>query len=151
MNEEQTNPEKDVNSIKIKPFPGPIHQSHKHAWPTWYPHVVGCARDSGPGIAGHAGLIISAAEYHRRFHVVFQAKVLPAPLEGEFHENDRIAHAQQTAEYLKEERFIKLFRNKLLMAVDDEAQTACGTGEMLADMHPRDLLGRLEGLFGRVS
>ena len=76
---------------------------------------------------------------------------MPEPLEGEVHEHVRIAHTQQIADFNKEERFIKVFRNKLLMAVDDEAQSACGTGEMLAEMHPRELLLRLEGLFGRVS
>ena len=151
MNNNETNPDKDVNSIKIKPFPGPTHQSHKHAWPTWFPHVVGCARDSGPGIAGHAGLIISAAEYTRRFNGVFQAKVLPNDLAHDADAALIAIHTRETAEYLKEERFVKLFRNKLLMAIDEEAQTACGTGEMLADMDPRELLGRLEGLFGRVS
>ena len=69
MNNNETSLDKDVNAIKIKPFPGPMHQSHKNAWPTWYP--VGCVRDSGPGMAGHAGLIISAAEYQRRFHIAF--------------------------------------------------------------------------------
>ena len=57
-----------------------MHQSHKHAWLTWWPHVVGCARDSGPGIAGHAGLILSAAEYTRRFHNAFQARIMPQEL-----------------------------------------------------------------------
>ncbi len=102
-------------------------------------------------IAGHAGLIISAAEYTRRFHSVFQAKVLPQALAHRANEAERMAHAQDTADYLKEERFVKLFRNKLISAVDEEAQTACGSGEMLADMHPRELIARLEGLFGRVS
>jgi hypothetical protein len=151
MMNNETSPDKDVNSIKIKPFPGPVHQSHKHAWPTWHPHVIGCARDSGPGIAGHAGLILSAAEYQRRFALVFQAKVMPGALALDADADVRAAHLLETADYLKEERFVKLFRNKLLMAIDEEAQTACGTGEMLADMHPRDLLGLLEGLFGRVS
>ena len=151
MNISETSPDKDVNAIKIKAFPGLMHQSHKHAWPTWYPHVIGCARDSGPGIAGHAGLIISAQEYQRRFNLVFQAKVLPNDLAHNATDAEIAVHARQTADYLKEERFVKLFRNKLLMAIDEEAQTACGTGEMLADMEPRDLLTRLEGLFGRVS
>ena len=144
------NVDKDISSINIKPFPGPTHQSHKHAWPTWWPHVVGCARDSGPGIAGHAGLILSAAEYTRRFHNAFQARIMPQELGHGANEAERANHAQETAEYLKEERFVKLFRNKLITAVDEEAQTACGTGEMLADMHPRELLDRLGLLFGRV-
>ena len=147
MNNNETSLDKDVNAIKIKPFPGPAHESHKHAWPTWFPHVVGCARDSGPGIAGHAGLIISAQEYQRRFGVAFQAKVLPLDLAHDADAAQIAIHTRETADYLKEERFIKLFRNKLLMAIDEQAQTACGTGEMLADMAPRDLLARLEGLF----
>ena len=96
MNEE-TNTDKDVTSIKIKPFPGTLHQSHKHAWPTWYPHVVGCARDSGPGFAGHAGLIISAAEYNRRFGVAFQAKVMPEDLAPNAEKAARTIHAKETA------------------------------------------------------
>ena len=108
-------------------------------------------KDSGPGMAGHASLIISAAEYQRRFHAVFQARELPPDLAHDANAAEIAIHARETADYLKEERFVKLFCNKLLLAIDEEAQTACGTGEMLADMTPRDLLGRLEGLFGRVA
>ena len=125
----ETSTYKDINSINIKPFPGPVHQSHKHAWPTWHPHVIGCARDSGPGIAGHAGLVLSAAEYARRFGIAFQAKLMPGALAFGADPDARAQHALETADYLKEERFVKLFRNKLLLAIDEEAQTACGTGE----------------------
>ena len=100
---------KDMSSIKIKPFPGPNFQNHKQAFPTWSPHLIGAARDAGPWLQGHVGLVISAANYLATYGVDFN----PAPDPGAANPNANPAEVAtyQLAlrTYNREQRFVKLF------------------------------------------
>jgi hypothetical protein len=142
---------KDMSSIKIRPFPGPSFQNHKQAFPTWSPHLIGAARDAGPGEQGHVGLVISAAS----FQATYGAAFAPAPDPGAADPNATPANAaiHQLAlrTYNREQRFVKPFRNKMNNAIDEAAQITLGTPEELAMMHPRDILAGLERHYGTVS
>jgi hypothetical protein len=142
---------KDISSIKIKPFPGPSFQNHKQAFPTWSPHIIGAARDAGPGVAGHVGLLISAENYIATYHAAFAPAVDPGILDVNADAGSVAIFQLASRAYNREQRFVKLFRNKMINAIDEAAQITLGTPEELAMMHPRDILAGLERHYGTVS
>ena len=149
--DEHNEDSKDISSIKIKPFPGTTFQNHKQAFPTWSPHIIGAARDSGPGVAGHIGLLISAENYLAAYNVAFAPAQEPGILDPNANAAEIITHHQALRTYNREQRFVKLFRNKMINAIDEAAQITLGTPEELAIMHPRDILAGLERHYGTVS
>lgn len=147
MNDE-LNSEKDVLSIKIPTFPGPNFPSNpKAAFPTWSAQLIGAAMDAGPGATGHAGLVLTAEAFHERFGHDFAPRLDPGT-EPRPNTSDWKA---QFAAFNREQRFIKLFRNKMMNAIDLVAQTMVGTPDELITMHPRAILSSLISHYGTVS
>ena len=131
-----TNVEKETLQIRLKPFPGLAFPSPKHAWPSWSPHTLGCAIDSGNGPRGLIGYLLSPAAYLARFGDAFVAREAPVdPGAGAAREVQR-AHLNATAEYNKEQRVMKLFRNKLINCLDHDVTISVGTGEQLMTSTP---------------
>ena len=125
MNDDLNN-KKDVLSIKIPNFPGPNFPSNpKAAFPTWSAQLIGAAMDAGPGATGHAGLVLTAEAFHERFSHDFVPRLDPG---AEPRPNNAEWKAQSAA-FNREQRFIKLFRNKMMNAIDLVAQTMAGTPE----------------------
>jgi hypothetical protein len=144
---EDTN-EKDVLSIKIPSFPGPnFSNNHKAAFPTWSAQLIGAAMDAGPGPTGHAGLILTAEAYHERFGHDFVPRLDP----GAEPRNANAEWRSNSSAFNREQRFIKLFRNKLMKAIDLTAQTMVGNPDELIAMHPRLIFSALTRNYGTVS
>ena len=144
-----TNVEKETLQIRLKPFPGLAFPSPKHAWPSWSPHTLGCAIDSGNGPRGLIGYLLSPAAYLARFGDAFVAREAPVDPGVGAARDAQIAHINAMAEYNKEHRVMKLFRNKLINCLDHDVTISVGTGEQLMTMSPRDIYTRLETLLER--
>lgn len=148
---DDNNIEKEVLSIRLRPFPGNTFSSPKHAWPTWSPNTLGCAIDSGPGPRGYIGCLLTPEAYLQRFGEEFVPTPPPGvrPIGNNLAEHDVYQNA--IAAYNKEQRVMKLFRNKLINCVDLEVQMTLGTGEEMMTMTPREIYSRLERLYGTIS